>query len=69
MEPASSESAPRPGLPRSVTILLTLAGAPSWLSDWRLPGIVTPVFFRISSSPCVCIPFVAGCRHEVFPGA
>ncbi len=46
MEPASSESDPRPALPRSVTILLALAGAAVVAFGLgAMRGIFTPVLF------------------------
>src|SRR6476620_4452952 len=54
MEPVSSESDPRPALPRSVTILLALAGATLVTFGLRaLRGIVTPVFFAFVLTLCV----------------
>ncbi|SDL24525.1 AI-2E family transporter [Arthrobacter sp. ok362] len=54
MEPASSESDPRPALPRSVTILLALAGAAVVAFGLgAMRGIVTPVFFAFVLTLCV----------------
>ncbi|BCW71039.1 AI-2E family transporter [Arthrobacter sp. NicSoilB8] len=54
MEPASSESDPRPALPRTVTILLTLAGATVVAFGLgAMRGIVTPIFFAFVLTLCV----------------
>ena len=54
MEPASSESDPRPALPRTVTILLFLAGATVVAFGLgAMRGIVTPVFFAFVLTLCV----------------
>jgi AI-2 transport protein TqsA len=54
MEPASPESDPRPALPRSVTILLALAGATVvTFGLGAIRGIVTPVFFAFVLTLCV----------------
>ncbi|MGO4804762.1 AI-2E family transporter [Arthrobacter sp. 2MCAF15] len=54
MEPASSEPGPRPALPRSVTILLALAGAAVVsFGLGAMRGIVTPVFFAFVLTLCV----------------
>ncbi|GAA2145018.1 MULTISPECIES: AI-2E family transporter [Arthrobacter] len=54
MEPASSESDPRPALPRTVTILLALAGAAVVAFGLgAMRGIVTPVFFAFVLTLCV----------------
>jgi predicted PurR-regulated permease PerM len=54
MEPESSESDPRPALPRSVTILLALAGASVVAFGLgAMRGIVTPVFFAFVLTLCV----------------
>ncbi|MFF2243529.1 AI-2E family transporter [Arthrobacter sp. NPDC058130] len=54
MEPASSEPGPRPALPRSVTILLALAGAAVVAFGLgAMRGIVTPVFFAFVLTLCV----------------
>ncbi|MGZ4660529.1 MAG: AI-2E family transporter [Arthrobacter sp.] len=54
MEPASSESDPRPALPRTVTILLALAGATVVAFGLgAMRGIVTPVFFAFVLTLCV----------------
>jgi predicted PurR-regulated permease PerM len=54
MEPASSESDPRPALPRTVTILLALAGATVvTFGLGAIKGIVTPVFFAFVLTLCV----------------
>lgn len=54
MEQASSESDPRPGLPRSVTVLLALAGATVvTFGLGAIRGIITPVFFAFVLTLCV----------------
>jgi len=54
MEPAASESNPRPALPRTVTILLTLAGATvAAFGLGAMRGIVTPIFFAFVLTLCV----------------
>ena len=54
MEPASSESSPRPVLPRTVTILLALAGATVVAFGLgAMRGIVTPVFLAFVLTLCV----------------
>jgi predicted PurR-regulated permease PerM len=54
MEPESSESHPRPVLPRSVIILLTLAGATvAAFGVSAARGIVTPVFLAFVLTLCV----------------
>ncbi|RKR30467.1 AI-2E family transporter [Arthrobacter oryzae] len=54
MEPASSESEPRPALPRSVTILLALASASVVAFGLgAMRGIITPVFFAFVLTLCV----------------
>ena len=54
MEPATPESDPRPALPRSVTILLALAGAAVVAFGLgAMRGIVTPVFFAFVLTLCV----------------
>ena len=54
MEPAPSESAPRPALPRTVTILLALAGATIAVFGLAaMRGIVTPVFLAFVLTLCV----------------
>lgn len=54
MEPATSERDPRPALPRSVTILLALAGATVvTFGLGAIRGIVTPVFFAFVLTLCV----------------
>ncbi len=54
MEQASSESDPRPGLPRSVTVLLALAGATVVTFGFgAIRGIITPVFFAFVLTLCV----------------
>ena len=70
MEPASTESDPRPALPRTlVTILLALAGATDCTFGLgAIRGIVTPVFPRFRTH-ALCPshpPLDAG--HEEFPG-
>ncbi|AXJ10956.1 AI-2E family transporter [Arthrobacter sp. PM3] len=54
MEPESSESHPRPVLPRTVTILLALAGATvAAFGVSAARGIVTPVFLAFVLTLCV----------------
>ena len=54
MEPASSESDPRPALPRTVTILLFLAGATVVAFGLgAMRGIITPVFLAFVLTLCV----------------
>lgn len=54
MEPASSESDPRPALPRTVTVLLALAGATVLAFGLgAMRGIVTPIFFAFVLTLCV----------------
>lgn len=54
MEPESSESHPRPVLPRTVTILLALAGATvAAFGISAARGIVTPVFLAFVLTLCV----------------
>ena len=54
MEPAPSESNPRSALPRTVMILLSLAGATiAAFGLGAIRGIVTPVFFAFVLTLCV----------------
>jgi AI-2 transport protein TqsA len=54
MEPEPSESSPRPALPRTVTILLAMAGATvTAFGLGAMRGIVTPIFFAFVLTLCV----------------